>query len=387
MLYASLAHSVYKEFIPIAIDLVQAQRASAYAQTMTTNVTEAAYKSALHRIQHSKDLHRCMDSGLGSLDPKDTGTVATGDLVELLRSMDLDLTDGEIGAVLSKLKALARGSAEVSKAPSKAVSGAATPSRASQPITYKLLQDNYEDLLLDCLQQHQLDKDASDVEIYLNAKFKAKDLSGTGLLNEKTIEDILRSEDFTSRISLSSTQIYAMLGDHKPVDGWYKYRGFARKAAFMIHQLFDSSTLSERTAMISRSSITPIQLLSKASRRRIESQMAGKFREFDADNDGRLDGVEFTNCMADTGLVLSVTEIEVLRQRAENPATHVIDLPAWMKFAYETLLHLQRDAALKKHMTAVLQQESEKKEPTAVGAEAAGESPRRDEEPAGEAEE
>lgn len=128
---------------------------------------------------------------------------------------------------------------------------------------------------------------------------------------------------------------------------------FARKAAFMIHQLFDSTSVSERSKMIKRSSITPIQLLSATSRQRIEEQMRLKFLEFDSDNDGILNEKEFHNCLADTNLILSTQEIQHLRQRASNEEGR-IDLQAFMKFAYETLLHLQRDAALKNHMTNVL---------------------------------
>lgn len=169
---------VYKEFIPIAIDLVQAQRASAYAQTMTTNVSDAAYKSALNRIQHSKDLHRCMDSGLGHLDPHDTGSVTIGDLVELLRGMDVDLTDGEIACVLHRVRQINKSSGSGSKTSSGSSTPQHSPSSGTN-IVYKQLQDDYETILVESIQQHTLDKDASSVETYLNGLFRKKDPENT----------------------------------------------------------------------------------------------------------------------------------------------------------------------------------------------------------------
>jgi Ca2+-binding EF-hand superfamily protein len=375
------------EFIPIAIDLVQAQRASAYAQQMTTSITEAAYRSALQRIQASKELHRAMDSGLGRLDPEDTGFVQTGQLATLLRELDLDLTEGEIRAVLAKVRALNKAAAAAAAANngttpathSIAPSVAGTPS-SSAPIGIRVLQDNYEELLLSSLQQHHLETEASDVEVYLNALFRKLDRDNTGVLDDKDLTDVLASAP--AGVSLSPTQIYAILGDHKPAtaDGGSdggggqegngngsgsssskksrRYRPFARKAAHMIYMLFDASALAERSSMIRRSAITPIQLLSSSARARIEHSIRAKLAEFDADGDGRLSRTEFGQAMADTNLLLSRSEVDTLFARADKDADGFVDQEEFVQFSYETLLHLQRDAALKAHMSNALKQKA-----------------------------
>jgi Ca2+-binding EF-hand superfamily protein len=376
------------EFIPIAIDLVQAQRASAYAQQMTTSITESAYRSALQRIQASKELHRAMDSGLGRLDPEDTGFVQTGQLATLLRELDLDLTEGEIRAVLAKVRALNKAAAAAAVANngtapathSIAPSVAGTPS-SSAPIGIRVLQDNYEELLLSSLQQHHLETEASDVEVYLNALFRKLDRDNSGVLDDKDLTDVLASAP--AGVSLSPTQIYAILGDHKPAtaDGGSegggggqegnngngssssskksrRYRPFARKAAHMIYMLFDASALAERSSMIRRSAITPIQLLSSSARARIEHSIRAKLAEFDADGDGRLSRTEFGQAMADTNLLLSRSEVDTLFARADKDDDGFVDQEEFVQFSYETLLHLQRDAALKAHMSNALKQKA-----------------------------
>jgi len=348
---------VYSEFVSCAIDLVQAQRASAYAQQMTTSITEAAYKAALARIQASKELHRAMDSGLGRLDPADTGIVATSQLADLLRQLDLDLTEGEINAILARLRALNKAAAGSASAHS----GAATPASSSTPagggsINIRLLQENYEDLILQAVQKHHLDQEASDVEVYLNALFRKRDVTNSGVLSERDIAEVLAANP--AGVRLSPTQIYAILGDHKPLDGQFKYRLFARKAAHMIYMLFDAEALAERSSMIRRSAITPIQLLGAPARRRIEQAIRAKLHEFDHDNDGCLSRAEFAAAMRDTALQLSGSEVELLFTRADANGDGKVDQEEFVQFSYETLLHLQRDAALKAHMANALKQKA-----------------------------
>ncbi len=196
------------------------------------------------------------------------------------------------------------------------------------------------------------------------------------MLDALAITSVLRSNP--AGVSLSSTQIYAILGaapspapasassaagagtdanaaaaaaqESSDDSSLIRYRPFARKAAQMILMLFDPSALKERSSMIRRSIITPIQLLAGKARGRIERAMRAKLREFDADRDGCLSKEEFKQTMADTGLLLSGAEVDLLRTRADSNGDGLVDLEEFVTFAYETLLHLQRDAALKQHM-------------------------------------
>lgn len=167
-------------------------------------------------------------------------------------------------------------------------------------------------------------------------------------------------------ISLSSTQIYAIIGDHKPLDGAFKYRTFARKAALMIYQLLDAESLHERNSMLQRSAITPIQLLGTAARARVQHAMRSKLREFDSDGDGQLSPSEFAACMADTGLLLSASEVAQLLQKADTDGDGMVSQAEFTTFAYETLLHLQRDATLKDRVKlAIKQKQAQEAEATA----------------------
>ena len=189
-------------------------------------------------------------------------------------------------------------------------------------------------------------------------------LSPSGLLDESGVTSVLSSNP--GGLSLSSTQIYAILGDHKPLAGSFRYRPFARKAALMIYQLLDAESLQERSSMLQRSSITPIQLLGPAERQRVQHSMRAKLREFDSDGDGYLSPSEFSACMADTGLLLSASEVAQLLRQADTDGDGMVSQEEYTTFAYETLLHLQRDATLKERLKiAIKQKQTQEAETTA----------------------
>ena len=98
---------MYAEFIPIAVDLIQAQRASAYAQQKTLEQQESSYRKAVERVRSSATLHNAMLS-LSSLDRSDTGLLSGVSLRGFLSSLDIALSHVEIAAALQQLNYHAR---------------------------------------------------------------------------------------------------------------------------------------------------------------------------------------------------------------------------------------------------------------------------------------
>jgi hypothetical protein len=56
--------TIYSEYIPVAIDLLQAQKASVYAEEAVTRTMEQTYKAAFDRIQSSSGLRRAVEIDL-----------------------------------------------------------------------------------------------------------------------------------------------------------------------------------------------------------------------------------------------------------------------------------------------------------------------------------
>lgn len=281
---------VYDEFIPIAIDLVQAHQASEYATRMNTKAKEDALKNAMERVQAAKRLPRLMEDGLADLDPEDTGKIEAKKMVAFLEQLpQLDLSKQEVEYVMASLV------------------------EEGGEILYSEFQANYEKALAAALQSHTLDKAATNVELFLTHLFRQQDKELSGMLEYATVREVLAK---CERIRLSTTQIHAIMTGFKGQDD-IDYKLFARHAAVMIYKLFDKDSLKEKTNVLKRSNITPIELLGSDSRKRIERQLREKFKEFDADEDGFLSQMEFHKLMSDTSLCLSATEIQAFMEAAD----------------------------------------------------------------------
>jgi hypothetical protein len=217
-------------------------------------------------------------------------------------------------------------------------------------LAYEDFINSYEKQIIEVIQELHLENTASLVEVYLRHLFweedqKSQDTAGT--LPPDVIADVMSKSE---RINLSSVQVHAIMSQYQNED-FIDYREFSRRTAIVIYSLFTNTNVSAKKIAIQRSTITPIQLLASNTKKRVEAQMRAKFREFDNDDDGYLQPDEFHRCIADTSLCLSEIEIQRLFDSASQ-GTGQISIANFMQFAYNTLLNLARDAALKHQFSA-----------------------------------
>lgn len=316
---------VYKEYIPIALDLTQATQACQYADEVVHKAREEAHTLVAKRLA-SAPIDNDITTVLPTLDPQNTGRLTQPKFSSLLSSLHLRLKPSEIAAVLSVLSARAN---------------------SDGTISYQDFVLNHQKILQAALEEHVLDEKAPDLELVLLNLFRKQDRFKTGRLPEATVVDVLRMCD---RIRLTTTQLYALMRGTKNDEAFVEYRTFSKKAALMITKLYDHHMVSERNMIIERASVTPIQLLDAKSREQVDKKMRNKFQEFDADNDGKLSSIEFHKCLADTSLSLSRKEIEKLREKADENKDGYVDIDEFLKFSYSTLLTLARDAVLTEKM-------------------------------------
>merc|ERR1712196_66022 len=71
------------------------------------------------------------------------------------------------------------------------------------------------------------------------------------------------------------------------------------------------------------------------------------FREHDVDGNGVLDHDEFVACLKSTDLGLNDAQIQTLNIAADSDKDGMIDYDEFLALAYDTLLHLARDKALR----------------------------------------
>jgi len=316
---------VYTEFIPVAVDVIQAQRAQKYADEMDEKTTEEAYENAEKRIDGFEEQLLEAVSNWSDYDKDETGFLAEESVRQLILDLPIKLSTGsfeEVEMLMMKMD-LDEDTGELS---------------------YTEFVDNHEKMLLEVMQDYHLEEHATEVELYLRHLFYQKDEENTGLLPRAELVDVLKN---SKRIYLTTVQVHAIMGiyiDDDEID----YKDFSRRTALLIYRLFNRQNLNAKKSAIQRSSITPVELLAGNTRNRVAAQMRAKFREFDNDDDGYLELAEFHRCIADTSLCFSKKQIDDLYKKAAS-GDDKISIENFMKFAYGTLLHLARNAALKHH--------------------------------------
>jgi Ca2+-binding EF-hand superfamily protein len=312
---------IYREFIPIAVDVIQAQRAMQYAAEKDENIIAEAKASAEKRME---GLQKPLEEAImkwRSLDKTKTGALPERQVKTLLsEDLPVKLAAEEVEMLMMTMDF----------------------DEDDKVLAYTNFTQSYESLMIETMQELYLEKNATDVECYLRHLFCSEDEDMSGELHVNVIQKVLLE---CERIRLTAVQIRAVLA-HRDGNELVDYRNFSRKAAMMIYKLFDRKNLNAKRSAIERSSITPIELLAGNTRKRVESQMRARFREFDNDDDGYLSAAEFNRCITDTGLAIAQVDIDKLFASAAAGAPK-ISIAQFMKFAYGPMLQLARDAALR----------------------------------------
>lgn len=314
---------VYREFIPVAVDVIQAQRAIKHAEELEDKTTDQALEAAEKRLEGFGVALKVAVNGWKEKDPEGTGMLKEEVIRRLLSELPITLNGEEIEMLMLNMDY----------------------DSVNEMLAYEDFTNSFEKQIIEVIQELYLENTASLVEVYLRHLFweedqKSQDTAGT--LPPDVIADVMSKSE---RINLSSVQVHAIMSQYQSED-FVDYREFSRRTAIIIYSLFTNTNLSAKRLAIQRSTITPIQLLASNTKKRVEAQMRAKFREFDNDDDGYLQPDEFHRCIADTSLCLSEIEIQRLFDSASQGQGQ-ISIAGFMQFAYSTLLTLARDAALK----------------------------------------
>lgn len=325
---------VYKEFIPIALDLVQANNACKFVDDALEKELLVLKKNAETRYSYVKE---ALEATIVIEVPKHTveGRISLQRLVRLLRNSSPAMDEHEVAAA------------------SRIFEGKLSVGLDGRPgLIADDLQQTFPAVVSRALEEAQWDKNASNLEALLADMFRAKDRFRLGRVSEGDTLEVLRSCD---RLRLSSSQTFSLMrGKHGVASGYLPdHRLFCRKAAQTVAKIFDPSALAEKKALLERSAVMPVELLDAKSREQIDKKMAAKFSEFDADYDGKLSLEEFHKCISDTSLCLSREDISKLFVQADHDKDGYLNSSEFLMFAYHKLLNLARDAVLESQKAKV----------------------------------
>lgn len=388
---------IYREFIPVAIDLYQTNRAIGEAHEKEGLLNEQANTNATARLRSCKDLHMVIDSYFSSLplsatssssSSTKTSTTSSPIMVSALEfesflkeqlNFKPKLSAREVKFVLANIK-------ERLRKQHTSTSTSSFPTSSTDLIDISPFHLTYSDILVSSFTSAYLLKHSTPVELYLYSLFKKYDDATsqtgetTGYLSRHRIYTILKG---AKKISLSPTQIHAILAQasklHRTKKGLHNnhpaqttqtdseehsseghsegddellhYGSFARHCAYILYSLFSTNAVLQRDHLIFSSNILPVELITDEMRLVIETNILEKLMEFDADYDMRLNHAEFKEALSDTGLIMTQTDMtQHYWTLADKNKDNYVDVQEWKAFGQEVLLPLAREAALKDQM-------------------------------------
>ena len=334
----------YKEFVPMAAEMMQNVEARGLAAQVMQDrdlVAEEAANRELYSLEMQYTVELIM-SRLSSYDPDGTGIVTRGDFYRAISHRKIGLMRHEINLVMSNCKHI---DADASDREGKSGGGNGEPRVDYRNIMQLLLAVRHHTARQAVLSQSQ-----TGLEKALMGACARGDPNGSGIIKLADMKSVLAN---LRGVMINRLQLYSLLADAEIT--WDEanqcdvldYQAFVPRAAVALQIMFDPVATSERTKLIQRAEVQPVELLDGKDRSAIESELGALFQKFDADGNGFLDRGEFRRCLQSTELNLTKEDVAILMNAADADQNKKVDYTEFIEFAYNILLHLARERALK----------------------------------------
>lgn len=319
----------YSEFVPLAVDMLNAFRARNRARRLRTRAENAVDDQVLALLSseevdqiYSIVLPLCKDR-----DRDDMGNIRIDELKEILRSSRVGLTPVEVNVVVKSMRRDSLGN---------------VPYKAELHSTLKQAK-------FTMLQNAIMESQSSDIERHLMKECEAEERrslhqpEATELRGWITVAALMNVLLSSSRLPLTRLQAIILLRDAESVDGLVDYRGFVPTAAKAIEMMFSPSVLKQRASLIASADLSAETMLKGKSSPAFQKRLKVLFRSYDVDHNGELDYFEFRSCLLSLDLGLSDIEIEALMASADRDGNGTVNLEEFAHFCANKLVELERE--------------------------------------------
>lgn len=296
----------YAEFVPLAVDLVQALYAKAEAaQELADEEAEAAQAAQdfmLHGM-NKEELELVMKEVFMKADVDGSGALSLSEFHTCIHDADLGLKRKEINRLMQEVDADKDG-----------------------VVTYEEFVPLCFDMLVELLKDELLkNKPPSELEEYLVQLFASADTGMTGFLPMGDLRDLLRSADF----GLTRLQIHTILAEAEYTEGEtpsVEYEKFVPTAAKIIYGMLDVETQLERHAAIQM--LTAEYMFNGKTEEELMEILLDAFTAADPDGAGVLPFLTMKKCVEGIGM-FTPKEIAGLMSTAMTDGTPYADVAAY----------------------------------------------------------
>ena len=329
----------YQEFIPLAVDMIQAfaARGRARNESIATSVDvddQVLQKLATEELQM---MFGVLETAIKEVDVKDSGFIRIQELRSILRkNMSLGISEMEVNMICQSIPRDNLGRCDISH-----------------------FRKTFFDVRFLTMKNTIVESQASDLEKYLFDLCKEEekrlrevlinDVHFLSLSHMIPLRNIINMMIASPRLSLNRLQVVVIASEAHVVDGYVDYRQFVPVAAKTIEIMYEPHALKQRAELIEKTDLTPEALLQGQTPEVFKRRLLVLFKSCDTDKSGFLDMKEFRSCLESLDLKLSPQEINALMASADSDGNGTIDFEEFADFCAHNLLHLERE----KHIRAL----------------------------------
>ena len=328
----------YHEFVPLAVDMIQAFRARSRAKSVVAGLESSVEDEVLSTLA-AEELENttkiCMEK-FREADPRHSNVLRIQELRRCLREAYVGLTNTEINLISQAL-----------------------PRDLLGRVCYEEFRKILYDVRFTVMKNTIVEAQGSDVQKYLMDLCKEDErvrLSATGEDGTTTgwipLRNLVNLMVNSPRLSLSRLQVMVLVSEAAIQDGLVNYWHFVPIAAKTIEMMFDPKALRRRAELLEKTEMSASSLLGMTPES-VQRRLMSLFKSYDADKSGDLNPTEFRACLESLDLQLTAGEIMALMATADVNHDGHVDFTEFCEFCTTNLLHLERE----KHIRA-LQKES-----------------------------
>ena len=118
------------------------------------------------------------------------------------------------------------------------------------------------------------------------------------------------------------------------------------KLAAMINAAGDPAAIAERAELAARAEFQPVELMNGQDKAAFEAKLKALFAEADLDGNGSLDVHEFTRCLTNSDLGLTMADVQYLLEEGDTDGDSMISYEEFAAIAYDALANLSREKAI-----------------------------------------
>ena len=280
----------YQEFVPLAVDMIQAFKARSRAKNQYAQF-EAAIDDDVLGALSADELEKCTKicmQKFAEADSRHQGSLKMTDTRRCLRESAAGLTNIEVNLILQGLSRDATGKLLYSD---------------FRKVLYEVRYSSMKNTMLEAsggeIQKHLMDLCKEEEKNFMTAN--GHDSTVTGWIPLRNLTEVMMR---SSRLSLSRLQVMVIASEASVDNGKVNYWKFVPIAAKTIEMMFDPTALRKRAELIEKVEISPESLLKGLTEESVQKRLLTLFKSYDVDHSGDLSPKEFRACLESLEIVV-----------------------------------------------------------------------------------